>query len=459
MSSETLSRPRRDLGDGLVARWSTAADAEGVAALFGHVFRSKPDSPTNTVVMEWIRDEMSGRHPLVGPEDVAVVEDTRRGAIVSASVYMRQHWEYAGIPFNLGRTEPVATHEDYRNRGLVRATFDLCHQRSDERGDLAQCITGIPYFYRQFGYEFAIDLGGSRLVYFASIPKLKEDQAEPYRLRPAGLPDTTQILMLYERERTRHHAGIPPLVTARMSADYVRWTLDGQNPASGEGLATYMIERVEDGQVVGYVRTSRIRWRPDTLGVGALMTEPNIPITAVMPSVLRGLAALAPSVPIGNPQRTGEPDRLGLWLDKHHPAYDAIGPEVAVREEPPYAWYVRVPDLARFMRHIAPALERRLSGSALSGYTGELTLDFYRDGLRLAFERGKLSAAEQWRRPLWGDDVSGGFPPLVFLQLLFGRRSLADLRYAYPDVWANDEPAMLLNTLFPQQPSWIANMV
>jgi hypothetical protein len=47
----------------------------------------------------------------------------------------------------------------------------------------------------------------------------------------------------------------------------------------------------------------------------------------------------------------------------------------------------------------------------------------------------------------------------VFLQLLFGRRSLADLRYAFPDAWANDEATMLLETLFPQQPSWIANLV
>jgi hypothetical protein len=188
------------------------------------------------------------------------------------------------------------------------------------------------------------------------------------------------------------------------------------------------------------------------------MTEPNVPLTAVMPSALRALKALMPEIPTHPLSKPGEPTRLVFWLGLDHPAYAALGQELVAHAEPPYAWYVRVPDLPRFMRHIAPALERRLSSSTLSGYTGELKLDFYRDGLRLAFEQGRLTAAEPWRRPLWGDERGAGFPPLVFLQLLFGRRSLEELRYAFPDVWANDEPAMLLDTLFPKQASWVLGL-
>jgi hypothetical protein len=82
---------------------------------------------------------------------------------------------------------------------------------------------------------------------------------------------------------------------------------------------------------------------------------------------------------------------------------------------------VRVPDLPALIRRIAPALERRLAGSPASGYTGELRLDFYRGGLRLAFEGGCIGAAENWspRAERWGPRAQAGFPPLVFLQLLF----------------------------------------
>ena len=45
-------------------------------------------------------------------------------------------------------------------------------------------------------------------------------------------------------------------------------------------------------------------------------------------------------------------------------------------------------------------------------------------------------------------------PPLVFLQLLFGHRSLEELRYAFPDVWADDTARPLLEALFPSRPSY-----
>ncbi len=58
----------------------------------------------------------------------------------------------------------VATDARYRNRGLVRALFEMIHARSSAEGHLVQAITGIPYFYRQFGYEYVLDLDGSRIL-------------------------------------------------------------------------------------------------------------------------------------------------------------------------------------------------------------------------------------------------------------------------------------------------------
>jgi predicted acetyltransferase len=73
---------------------------------------------------------------------------------------MRHKWEYGGIPFGVGRPEIVASDPGYRERGLVRAVFELLHARSAALGHMAQGITGIPYYYRQFGYEYALDQGG-----------------------------------------------------------------------------------------------------------------------------------------------------------------------------------------------------------------------------------------------------------------------------------------------------------
>ena len=448
MPARSMSDPayRRALGDGLVVRWSTAADSEGLERLYSYVFRENAESPLNTYIPAYTRDCMTGRHPLIGPGDFALVEDTRQDTIVSATDLLAQTWEYEGIAFGVGRPELVATEPDYRNRGLVRAIFELIHARSAARGDMVQAITGIPFYYRQFGYEFALDLGGNRTVFMAAIPKLKEGEPEPYRLRAATLDDVPQLIAFYDHERARGP------ISARAGADYWRWVLEGQSAASGEGWDIQMILDAA-GRVLGYVLPKRVRWS-SRLGIVGFGLEPGRSYAAVLPSVLRALQAHAERVPTTKPDLPPA-DRLVFGLEAAHPAYDVLG-SLGATYDPPYAWYVRVPDLPGFMRHIAPVLERRLAGSSVAGHSGELKLNFYRGGLRLRFEEGRLIEAEDWRAPVWGPKPEGAFPPLVFLQLLFGRRSFADLRYAYPDVWAEDDAsAALIEALFPARPSWV----
>jgi hypothetical protein len=139
-------------------------------------------------------------------------------------------------------------------------------------------------------------------------------------------------------------------------------------------------------------------------------------------------------------------------LGAAHPAYDALGDQLD-RLAPPYAWYVRVADVAAFLRHIGAVLERRLWGSVVEGHTGTLRLNFYRSQATLSFVQGRLTEVGTFA-PASLDDGDACFPDLAFLHLLFGHRSLDDLRYAYPDCRvANPESAVLLDVLFPLRPS------
>ncbi len=167
---------RRDLGNGLVLRWSTAEDTENIAELTGRVFREKEDEPLNDYLMKWVQRLMNGQHPLMGQNDYAVIEDLHKAGnpLVASTCLLRQEWNYEGIPFMLGRPEIVASDPAYRKRGLIRAIFEMLHTRSAAEGHLVQGITGIPYFYRQFGYEYALDLDGLRSTPLSLIPKVKE---------------------------------------------------------------------------------------------------------------------------------------------------------------------------------------------------------------------------------------------------------------------------------------------
>lgn len=436
---------RRALDDGLVLRWSTEKDVVGLAQLCAEAFRDAEGDPPNTWFGNWIHDLMSGRHPLAGPGDFALVEDTRTGAIVAGAVLMRQTWEYSGIAIPVGRPEAVATKAAYRNRGLIRAIFSLLHARSDTRGDLAVGITGIYYYYRQFGYEYALDLGGRRGIAFSDIPALATGETELYTLRPATLDDLPRVMALYDRDRTR------ALVSAVIDEPTWRWITTGMYPDTDENWQTQVI--LDDSErIVGYALMSRARYG-NAMSIRGLTVDEGVPLTTVLPSVLRAIAALAPNVPAPFP-RTQTTTTLWLSLGREHPAYDVLPATRRMGALHPYAWYVRVADLPALLTRIAPALERRLAGTAVEGYTGELKLSFYRGGLRLVFAAGRLVSAEDWQPSTW-DAGHAAFPPLVFLKLLFGYQSLEELRASYPDVWAQDAAYPLLMALFPARISWV----
>jgi hypothetical protein len=342
----------------------------------------------------------------------------------------------------------VATRPEYRNRGLIRAIFELIHARSEARGDLVQGITGIAYYYRQYGYEYTIPLGTRLTVYFPAIPALKKDAVEPYSLRKASVEDIPLLRYLSEREQ-RGSA-----ITTPLSEEYYRWVMDGVQAEALERWIPYLIIN-ESGRSVGYVQLRPGRWGPE-VNVDGLMVDEGVPVMAVVPSVLRGVQALADTtVPVRAETPAPGAVRFHLLSDSH-PLRNELMSVAPVNITYPFSaypepWYIRVPDLPRFIKHVAPALEQRLASTAQAGYSGDLTLDFYRGGLHLVFDGGKITTVEDWRRPLWGEGKAG-FPPLVFLQLLFSYRSLHELRGFYPDVWADGEATLLLDALFPRRP-------
>jgi GNAT superfamily N-acetyltransferase len=449
MQTEALPpAERRNLGNGLCLRWSSADDTEEIAYLASVAFRDSAEAPLNVHLANLIRELMSGNHPLMGAGDFAVVEDTqhREHPIVACTCFWSQTWEFEGIPFRFGRPEIVATDPAYRNRGLVRALFEVIHARSEAEGHLAEAITGIRYFYRQFGYEYALDLGGRRITNLSLIPRAEEGVQEPYILRDATEEDIPLILRLYNRRKASSIIWSP--IEERWLRYHIRtWkTLDMDD--------SWHIQMIVDvtGAPQGFLVTPIVRW-DESMAVWMMEVVPELNLQAALPAVLRAISAQG--LQVRTLDDAGPLTEITFNLGQSHPMYDALGKALAPRHIPPYAWYVRVANLPKFIRHIAPALEQRLANSPLGKYSGELKLDFYRGGLRFAFEHGRLTSVENWRRSTWESNEDAAFPPLVFLQLLFGYRGLDDLRYAFPDVRVKDESELALNALFPARPSWV----
>ncbi len=103
-------------------------------------------------------------------------DDAREAEIVLSDDYFRNRWFVADedgrilstagvfpgemhvgeVTVGAGAIEFVATHEDAEGRGLVRRLIEEIHNTAQTRNEMVQWIVGITYFYRKFGYEYAI---------------------------------------------------------------------------------------------------------------------------------------------------------------------------------------------------------------------------------------------------------------------------------------------------------------
>ena len=427
------------LEDGLIIRHGTTADGEALAKFNREIHGE--DEWDGKGVAEWTLDLASGEAPFFDPGDFTIVEDPQTGKIVSSCCTISQTWTYEGIPFKVGRPELVGTHPDYRRRGLVRKQFDILHAWSAQRGELVQAITGIPYYYRQFDYAMALNLGGGRSGCEPHLPKLKTDEKEGYKFRKAN-PAEIPFLM-----RTYQHGCQRNLVSAHWDEALLEYELTGKRKFNINRQDIFIIESL-GGQALGFIGTPAIKWREkSTLTLFEL--APEVAWSAVTPSVIRFIWQRG--LVLGKEQ--DQPQSIfGLWLGEDHPAY-AVAASYLPRVHKPYAYYLRVPDLVAFITLIKPVLIERLAQSPFVGCSGEVTLNFYQDGLRLSFKEGRLEGINAINA-VDPDKATANFPPLVFINLLFGHRNMDELHNAYTDCYTKDQQSKhLLDTLFPRKPS------
>jgi GNAT superfamily N-acetyltransferase len=431
------------LSDDLVLRQATERDRDALAELQA-VVHAGSDGKPSVAIGTWTSDLFDYEHPTMDLADIAVVEDKRAGALVSSLILVRQTWSYAGVPFGVGRLELVATHPDYRRRGLISRQLKALHDRSVAGGDLLQVITDLMFFHEEFGYHMALTQRAGRGGHAHELPPMPK-AGEPAGLQPATPADIPTLINI------DRHAQVRSLLSCLRDEKHWKHELTGRSRESMMCDKLLIIHQAS--KPVGYI----------VLGYGGI---PSFPI----PGWLPGLPCPEQVVSIAGfellpgtswqevassvlRQLTGEAGYM-LWLGREHPVYSVLA-NLLVRRPPHMGWFLRVPDLVQFLSQVAPVLERRLSGSDASGFTGTLRLHFYTQGLLLRFSEGGLTGVERWpehsRR-----DSDASMPVQMFLQLLFGHAKIAEIASAFPDCRIQTRLGeTLLPVLFPKQSSHI----
>lgn len=345
----------------------------------------------------------------VGWDSCAVVVDGDQ--VVSTATLLDETVFLGDLLIPAGQVELVATHREYEGRGLVRALMQWAHDRSARLGHMVQVMIGIPYFYRQFGYQYAIAIPQSRDI--QAIPPPDGDHV----VRAAGADDIAAMSGLQDAVQRRYDLRMPH------SPACWRWLVarDGSSQLiverDGAPVATGRITPPEDDEVVlGEIAAA------DPAAAGALLRYARSSAGAATLKVM---------------------ERCG------YPAGDSLEQYLAPTPRQAGRYYVRVPDVTALLEHLRPVLSARLASSEFAEQTGEIIVSFFRHHVRMAFTNGKVGEPRPGGAMQAPATVGGaGVAPDLTGSLLFGPEGITGLAKAHPDVYGGPNE-VLMGVLFP----------
>lgn len=403
-------------------RAASAADVQRLTAHLTEVFFEGVGTYTETIFHHF---------PGMKHEYGFFVEEERTGTMVAAFVLVPWAWEMEGVRLRIAQMMGAATLPAYRRRGLIRALISLFEQTlADETFDLA-VINGIPGFYRQFGYCYALPVESHINLPLDRIKTSPQHAGYTFRLAD----DADVPFLLQEGERYRRSFS---LATYRDEAAWRYLLNDRFYTMFG---SEFWIMQHQERSLAYYCRNPL---RSHFGGKGLLVSEVSEGIEGEALHCLLGFLR----------QKARERGRPFIRLNLHHDspvATEAIAMGAEFNRQS--AWQIRMPDPARFLTRIRPILEQRIRQSVFGNYSGTLRLDFFRSNLDLRWEQGRLrSIAPGAARQEHSFRVHSDLFPILCL----GHRSWSELAHIHPDISPRTETcAQLVAALFPKRRSWL----
>lgn len=387
----------------IVVRVARPEDADGIVALVNDRIGTE-DGPEARITLD---------DPRFGPGGWTVAVDDDR--IISVLGLFPALTRVGSITVQSAFIEFVATAREYEGRGLVRKQIELAHRISAERGDLIMWMVGIPYFYRQFGYEYAVPT--PHTVDLTAPVGASTDLS----FREASVDDIDAITAL------QGHMAASAVIVAEH--DQLLWSWYIASPVYRVVIA----ER--EGTPVGMMRIYDDDGDPLVFDVAA-----------GDPATLLALAteAAGPDGTATVALRPGLEDFVANFGETNHDGY---------------AYYVRVADPCALFKAVLPELNFRMADSGVEFEDGELLISLYRESITAQIRNGQLESVTSGGTVQAPVSQGGcGVPPDLVAHLILGPLGALELERRHADVLLGKRRA-LMDVLFPPQTvdvqSWV----
>jgi predicted acetyltransferase len=367
--------------------------------------------------------KLINHHPTMTLKDFFVIK--HHGKIVASLNLIPVKWSIGEVPLKAAEMGCVATLAEYRNQGLQRKLINEFHRQTAEQEYDLCAIEGIPYFYRQFGYEYAIPLLEETRIKLDQIP----DYESNLRVRPFTTQDIPKAMQLLGQSQKKFYVHIV--------RDEQVWKMQQTTGiTTADKFESYAIEK--EGKLVSYLRISD---RPEEKEL--ILRETTDTDQHISKTILKFL------------KDTGKQrglETLAAQLSYHDSLTEQLVALGATQHIPTYAWQIRIMDHVKIFQKMKPLFEKRLASSAYSDLTESLNFNFRRYTVQVKIENGAINGIQQLDS---NEDRTIGLNPLAFAQLLVGHRSREELEMIYPDFNIRSSHKNLIDVLFPKLPSYI----
>ncbi|MHA2160766.1 MAG: GNAT family N-acetyltransferase [Candidatus Thorarchaeota archaeon] len=321
------------------------------------------------------------------------IRDKAKNVIVCALNAIPSTWYYEDVPLRNLELGWVGTLKEHRRKGLFKSLythFDKLLQ--DGKYDIST-IQGIPYYYRQFGYDFVIPMGRTLWLTVDQIPTIDEKTPPSFmqlNIREATSDDIDDLMKLYD-EHNR-----PLQVYTGRNRDL--WNVQEETKREYDKEFQTIVLEDENG-VQGYLRFVLI-----------LSTEAGM-----------------------------------------HGSGNAI--QVIESRIQSFTGVRRA--LQFLLRSIQPVLEKRLMGTMFEDLTEDLALNTFRNCYLLKFVNGKIESITDSGMQEVDENRRFRSPPDDLARLVLGAYSIDELSYNNIDFIVSNGLKSLIQTLFPKRESCI----
>jgi predicted acetyltransferase len=362
-------------------------------------------------------------HPTMTLNDFFVIK--HHGKIVASLNLIPQNWSIDDVLLKVAELGCVATLPEHRNGGLQRRLVNEFHRQAEEQDYDLCAIEGIPYFYRQFGYEYAIPLNEETRIRLDQIP----DYKSTLDIRPfteGDIPKAMQLLAQSQRKFYIH--------TVR---DEQIWKMQQKTGFTSESkFDGFTVEK--NGNMIAYFR------------IGDKIEDKELMLRETVDTDYYTNRAILKFLKDKGKQREFETLTANIsYLDSLSEQLVALG---AIQRTPPYAWQIRIVDYVKIFQKMKTLFEKRLAVSSYCHLTEKLNFNFRRYTVQIAVEDGVIADIQRLES---NEDGTIGLNPIAFTQLLLGHRSRSELEMTYPDFGIRPSHKHLIDVLFPKLPSYI----